>query len=68
MYIIVLTNMTQANKAQSYLNKMRIGNRIERIKLANSGCGYGLRVYENPHDICQILSSINISYKHILNQ
>lgn len=68
MYIIVLTNMTQANKAQSYLNRMRIKNRIERIKLANRSCGYGLRVYENPQNICQMLSSININCIEILNQ
>ncbi len=60
MYIIVLSNMTQASKAQFYLNRMRIKNRIERIKSPNKSCGYGLRVYEDPYRICDILSDINI--------
>lgn len=66
MYIIVLTSMTQANKAQSHLNKMRIQSRIERIKLYNRGCGYGLRVYENPDKICEILFRINIDCMEII--
>ena len=65
MYIIILTNMTQANKAQFYLNRMRIKNRIERVKSAGKSCSFGLRVYDDPYRVCQVLSNINVKCMEI---
>ncbi len=59
-YFIVINSMTLANKAKLYLQNMNIRCQIERNKSLTSGCGFGIRVYDDPYEICEILRRINV--------
>lgn len=71
--IIVMKSMTEANKAKYYLEQLKIKCVIEKITAKRGGCGYGLRVYDDPEMICRQLSAANIvcveiRYPHARNR
>jgi len=65
--LIVLKSMTEAGKARHHLEKFKINAVIEKITLntrgrksAVGGCGYGVRVKEDPDKVCRLLGLVNI--------
>lgn len=67
--LIILNTMTQCIKAQKYLIGLGIKASVERITGINTktGCGYGVRVYENPDKVCRLLVNIGINCTEIFN-
>lgn len=63
--LIVLENLTQANKAKSHLAGLKIEASVEKITENKGGCGYGIRVYGDSDRICRLLSVVNINCKAI---
>lgn len=63
--ILMMSSVTEANKAKYHLEKLRIKSVVEKITSRRSGCGYGIRVYEEPEKICRLLSLSNIFCKEI---
>ncbi|MDR2557941.1 MAG: hypothetical protein LBC86_00115 [Oscillospiraceae bacterium] len=60
MALIVLKSMTEAGKARYHLEKFKISAIVEKTTLAGGGCGYGVRVREEPGRVCRQLSLVNI--------
>jgi hypothetical protein len=52
--------MTEAGKARHHLGKFKIEAIIEKITLNAGGCGYGVRVREDPDKVCRLLGLANI--------
>lgn len=65
--LIILENLTQANKAKEQLTKMKISATVEKTTDKNGSCAYGIRVSENPERVCRLLSVVNIKCKAIKN-
>lgn len=64
---IAMTSITYAMKAKEKLNAQGYYCEIERTpKNLGSGCGYSLRVRENPAEIAALLDKFSIPYKKIL--
>jgi hypothetical protein len=60
MALIVLKSMTEAGKARYHLEKFKINAIVEKLTLPGGGCGYGVRVKDNPDKACRQLSLVNI--------
>lgn len=65
--LIVLSSITYAYKARDYLEKKGIKSYIDRIptNLRKTGCGYGLKVNDDPYKIAEILKNANFKVKDI---
>ena len=58
--LIVLKSMTEAGKARYHLEKFKISSVIEKLTLVTGGCGYGVRVKEDPDKVCRLLGLVHI--------
>jgi hypothetical protein len=61
--LLVVKNLTEANKAKYHLDKLAVKSVIEKIsgkKTSSGGCGYGVRVWEDPERVCRLLNVVNI--------
>lgn len=62
--LITMSSITYAMKAKALLNSMKIYCEIEKTpKNIGSGCGYSLRVKNEPSQITAILEKNHIPYK-----
>ncbi len=62
--LITMTSITYALKAKAYLNNKRIYCEIEKTpKNIGSGCGYSIRIKDDPNYIISLLDSNNIPHK-----
>jgi hypothetical protein len=52
--------MTEAGKARHHLEKFKIEAIVEKVTLRTGGCGYGVRIKDDPDKVCRILGLINI--------
>jgi hypothetical protein len=52
--------MTEAGKARYHLEKFKINAVVEKTTLRGGGCGYGVRVREDPDKVCRQLGLVNI--------
>lgn len=63
-YLIAMTSITYAMKAKALLNEKGLYCEIQRTpKDIGSGCGYSLRVQNDPNTIIAFLESGNIPHK-----
>lgn len=58
--LIVLKSMTEAGKARHHLEKFKIEAIVEKVTLRTGGCGYGVRIKDDPDKVCRILGLVNI--------
>lgn len=62
--LITMTSITYALKAKAFLNNKRIYCEIEKTpKNIGSGCGYSIRINDDPNYIISLLDSNNIPHK-----
>lgn len=62
--LITMTSITYALKAKAYLNNKRVYCEIEKTpKNIGSGCGYSIRIKDDPNYIISLLDSNNIPHK-----
>ena len=59
--LIVLKSMTEAAKARYHLEKFKIEAVVEKVSLTGGGCGYGVRIKEDPDKVCRMLGLIKIN-------
>jgi len=52
--------MTEAGKARHHLEKFKIEAIVEKVTLRTGGCGYGVRIKDDPDKVCRILGLVNI--------
>lgn len=63
-YLIAMTSITYAMKAKALLNESRLYCEIQRTpENIGSGCGYSLRIRDDPDKIIAFLDSFNIPHK-----
>lgn len=67
--LIVLSSITYAYKARDYLEKKGIKAYIDRIptNLRKTGCGYGLKVRDNPYKIANMLREANFKVVEVFD-
>jgi len=58
--LIVLKSMTEAGKARYHLEKFKMNAVIEKVTMTAGGCGYGIRIKEDPDKVCRLLDLVNI--------
>jgi len=59
--LIVLKSMTEAAKARYHLEKFKIEAIVEKVSMAGGGCGYGIRIKDDPDKVCRMLGLISIN-------
>jgi hypothetical protein len=52
--------MTEAGKARYHLEKFKINTVIEKVTMTAGGCGYGVRVKDDPDKVCRLLGLVHI--------
>ncbi|MDO5125539.1 MAG: DUF3343 domain-containing protein [Ruminococcus sp.] len=63
--LIAMTSITYAMKAKALLNGKKIYCGIEKTpKNIGSGCGYSIRIKDDPDHVLQILDENNIPHKN----
>lgn len=65
MSTIILKSATHANKAKSYLAKVKIKAVVVKVP-SKSGCSFGIKVWDNPQKICRLLALENIECVKII--
>ena len=64
-YLIAMTSITYAMKAKALLNEKGLYCEIQRTpKDIGSGCGYSLRVQNDPNTIIAFLESSSVTFKN----
>jgi len=58
--LIILKSMTEAGKASHHLEKFKIEAAVEKIAINKDGCGYGIKIKEDPDKVCRLLGLVNI--------
>lgn len=62
--LITMTSITYAMKAKQLLNRKKIYCEVERTpKNVGSGCGYSIRIKDDPESIKRLLKDSSIPYK-----
>lgn len=62
--LITMTSITYAMKAKQLLNSRKMYCEIEKTpKNIGTGCGYSIRIKDEPKEIMQILDANHIPYK-----
>lgn len=65
-YLIAMTSITYAMKAKALLNDRRLYCEIQRTPHSiGSGCGYSLRVRDDPAKITSLLEDFNIPHNGV---
>ena len=64
--LITMTSITYALKAKAFLNNKKIYCEVEKTpKNLGSGCGYSIRIKNDPDYIISLLQSNNIPFKEV---
>ena len=64
-YLFIIGSYTQAMKASDILVKYGFKVKAEKINTQNGGCGFGIRIFENPAGAYKILSQYGIAAKRV---
>ncbi|MCL2633689.1 MAG: hypothetical protein FWD34_04150 [Oscillospiraceae bacterium] len=64
--IIILNSVTEANKARRELSNYKIKCSVEKVTVKRGGCGFGIRVTDDPDKICRYLELIDIECSEVI--